>query len=110
MKIKVPKNITLALFIDWIKANTNCLIRVKQKRLEIVVKADNLEKGRCVPLIAYMDNDCLMITELAHDYYSPDEAWQALDNNAPSYPPEPFYDWVQEQYLTARNVKVEQII
>lgn len=110
MKIKVPKNITLPKFIDWIKANTNCEVRINQKRLEIVVFADNIEKDRCVPLIAYMDGNHLMITELTDDYYSPQDAWQALDNNVPAYPPIPFYDWVKDQYLTAKDVRIERLI
>ncbi len=83
MKIKIPKNITLPKFADWIKTNTNCEVRINQKRLEIVVFADNIEKNRCVPLIAYMNGNHLMVTELTDDYFSPEEAWQALDNNAP---------------------------
>jgi hypothetical protein len=109
MKIKVPKNITLPKFIDWIKANTNCEVRINQKRLEILVFADNIEKNKCVPLIAYMDGSHLMISELADDYYRPQDAWQALDNNADTYPPESFYEWVKDQYLTAKDVKVERI-
>jgi hypothetical protein len=109
MKIKIPKNITLPKFIDWIKTNTNCEVRINQKRLEIVVFADNIEKNKCVPLIAYMDGNHLMIAELTDDYYNPQDAWQALEENATTYSPVLFYDWVKDQYLTAKNVKVERI-
>lgn len=109
MKIKIPKNINIPKFIDWIKTNTNCEVRINQKRLEIVVKADNIEKGLCVPLIAYMDGNQLMITELTDDYYSSQDAWQAIEDNASSYSPAPFYEWVKDQYLTAKNVRVEQV-
>ncbi len=109
MKIKVPKNINLPKFIEWIKANTNCEVRINRKRLEIVVQADNVEKDLCVPLIAYMDGDTLVIIELAQDYYNPEDAWQALKENSPTYAPVPFYDWLKDQYLTSKNVKVERI-
>lgn len=110
MNIKVPKNITPAQFIDWMKLHTNCQIRINRRRLEIVVQADNVENGLCVPLIAYMDGETLVIIELAQDYYDTQAAWQALEENAPSYSPIPFYDWLNEQYLIAKNVRVERII
>ncbi|HZJ83997.1 MAG TPA: hypothetical protein VFD02_00455 [Syntrophomonadaceae bacterium] len=109
MKIKVPKDINIAKFIDWIKTNTKCQVRINQKRLEIVVEADNIEKGLLVPLIAYMDGNTLAIIELTQEYYEKDQAWQALETSAPAYAPVPFYDWVKDQYLTSKNVKVERI-
>lgn len=109
MKIKVPKDINIAKFIDWIKAHTTCEVRINQKRLEIVVEADNVEKDLCVPLTAYMDGNTLAIIELTREYYEKDQALQALEANAPAYAPIPFYDWIKEQYLIAKNVKAERI-
>ncbi len=109
MKMKIPKNINIAKFIDWIKANTNCQVRINQKRLEIVVTADNIGKDLYIPLIAYMDGNTLVIVELAQEYHNPEQAWQALEEDASTYAPIPFYDWVKDQYLTAKNVKVERI-
>ena len=109
MKMKIPKDMTIPKFINWIKTHTDSEIKVKQKHLEVVVKVDNIEKGKCVPLIAYMDGNQLMIVEFTDDYYKPPDAWQAIENSAPTYSPSPFHDWVKDQYLTSKNIKVERI-
>ncbi|MEA1960689.1 MAG: N-acetylmuramoyl-L-alanine amidase [Bacillota bacterium] len=109
MAIKVPKKMTLQKFIGWIKKNTNCEVRIEHDQVNVVVFADNIEKGKCVPLFAELDDDIVMITELTDDFHSPKAAWQALeDETADTFPPEPFHEWVQDQYLTAGDVKVEK--
>lgn len=109
MKIKVPKKITLQKFAAWIKEYTRCEVRASGHRLNIVVFADNIETGKCIPLFAESENDTVQITELADDYYSPEEAWKALEDGADCYPAVPFHEWVQDQYLTAENVRIEKI-
>jgi len=109
--MKVPKKITLQGFIDWIRINTKCEVRITgQDRVNVVVFADNIEPGKCVPLYARVSGDKVMIRELSDDYHSVEEAWQALeDAGANSYATQPFQDWVQDQYLTAKDVRVEKL-
>ena len=102
MKIKVPKKITLSKFAAWIKEYTRCEVRASGPRLNIVVFADNIEAGKCIPLFAETENDTVQITELADDFYSPEDG-------ADCYPAVPFNEWVQDQYLTAENVRIEKI-
>jgi hypothetical protein len=109
MKVKIPKKITLQKFAAWIKEYTRCEIRASGGRLNIVVFADNIEAGKSIPLYAEVENDTVQITELADDFYSPEEAWKALEDVADCYPPVPFHEWVQDQYLTAENVSIEKI-
>ncbi|MEA1960508.1 MAG: N-acetylmuramoyl-L-alanine amidase [Bacillota bacterium] len=109
MAIKVPKKMTLKAFVDWIKQTTNCEVRIEHDQVNVVVFADNIEKGKYVSLYAKQDDNIVTITELTGDYHSPEEAWQALeDETADTFPPEPFHEWVQDQYLTAGDVKVEK--
>ncbi len=110
MKIKVPKRMTMQKFLDWIRENTHCEVQIQnQNRVNVVVFADNIEPGKCVPLYAQKSLDKILICEFSGDCRSPQEAWQALeDPNADRYPPQPFHDWVMDQYLTAKNVRVEK--
>lgn len=109
MKVEIPKEMTLQKFAGWIKEYTRCEIRPAGKRINVVVLADNIAPGCCVPLYAEFKNQVL-ITELAGDFCSAEEAWQALESvSAQSYPPVPFHQWVTDQYLTSRDVKIEAI-
>lgn len=111
MDITVPKKINLQKFAGWIKKFTKCELRITAgNRLNIVVFADNIESGRCVALFAESDGETVQISELAGDYYFPEEAWQALEKGADSFPPAPFHQWVKDQYLTAENVQVEKFV
>ena len=109
MKTKIPKNITPAKFITWIKKNTDCEVKINGERVEVVVFANKIDPGRCIPLVAEMDNDILEIIEFSNDYYNPRTARQAIENGEDAYSPVPFYEWVQDQYLTAKDVKVERV-
>ena len=109
MKTKIPKNINLTKFLQWIKKNTDCEVRMNGQCLEAVVFANHIEPGRCVPLVAEMDDDVLEITEFSVDCYNPRTAQAAIDSGEDAYSPVPFYEWVQDQYLTAKGVKVEKV-
>ncbi|MGI5922024.1 MAG: hypothetical protein ACOX6I_09855 [Syntrophomonadaceae bacterium] len=110
MKIKVPREITLPKFARWIREYTRCEIRMAGKRLNVVVQADNIAPGCCVPLYAEAAGNQVLIYELAGDFHSSQAAWQALESGpAQTYPPVPFHQWAADQYLTARHVKIEQI-
>ncbi|MEA1960470.1 MAG: N-acetylmuramoyl-L-alanine amidase [Bacillota bacterium] len=109
MAIKIPKKMTLQKFIKWIRRNTNCEVRIEHDQVNVVVFANNIEKGKCVPLYAELDNDIVMINELTGNYHSPEDAWEALeDETADTFFPEPFHEWVQDQYLTAGDVTMEK--
>lgn len=110
MEIKVPQEMTLPKFANWIKEYTRCEIRAAGKRLNVVVFADNIEPGCCVPLYAQSQGDIVWVHELAGDFHSPQEAWQALESgSAGAYPPAPFHQWASDQYLTAHDVKIEKL-
>lgn len=110
MATKIPKNITPSKFAKWLRNNTDCEARVRRgERVEAIVYADHIEPGKCVPLLAEMDDEDLMITEFTNDYYYPQAAQRAIDKKEDSYPPVPFYEWVQNQYLTDKNVKITKI-
>ena len=52
-----------------------------------------------------------MIYERADNFHSLEEAWTALDSDqADTYDPVPFNQWVKEQYWTAEEVKVEAFV
>lgn len=109
MEIKVPKEMTMQKFANWIREYTRCEIRATGNRLNVVVFADNIAPGCCVPLYAQAGGDQVLVHELAGDFYSPQEAWQALESgSACTYPPAPFHQWAADQYLTAREVKIEK--
>jgi len=107
--MKIPKTITPAKFAKWLKENTFCSISFKGERVEAVVMAENIEPSLCIPLIAEMNDEILEVTEFANDYYSLQSAYQAIDNGEETYPPVPFHDWVQDQYLTAKDVKITRV-
>ncbi|MGI5912720.1 MAG: hypothetical protein ACOX6E_09155 [Syntrophomonadaceae bacterium] len=52
----------------------------------------------------------MLVTELAADFYSAEEAWHALESGIfETYPAVPFHQWVQDQYLTASYMKIEKL-
>ena len=109
MKTRIPKNINLAKFVQWLKKNTDCQVKINAQRVEAVVFANHIEPGRCVPLVAEMDDDVLEITEFSVDCYNPRTAQAAIDSGEDAYSPVPFYEWVQDQYLTDKDVTVEKV-
>lgn len=101
----------LAQFADWLRENLKCEIRQVGRRLEVVINANMIEAGTYAVLFAQMDGSELMVGELLNTFHSPEEAWAAIDSGqASAYDLVPFSQWVQDQYWTAKNVKVEAII
>ncbi|NLB52228.1 MAG: hypothetical protein GX808_04730 [Syntrophomonadaceae bacterium] len=110
MTTKTPKNVTPAKFAKWLKRNIDCEAIVRRgERVEAVVYADHIEPGKCVPLVAEMDDEILMITEFTNDYYYPQAAKRAIEKGEDAYSPVPFYEWVQDQYLTVKDVKITKV-
>jgi len=108
--VKKEKKMNLAQFADWLRENLICEIRQVGRRLEAVINAEVIEAGTYAALFAQMDGSELMIGELLNTFHSPEEAWAALDSGqASAYDLVPFAQWVQDQYWTAKNVKVQKI-
>jgi len=54
-------------------------------------------------------NDDPEVFELTNYYPSRTEAWEALQHDVDTYPPEVFEDWVTQQYITDKSATVEKI-
>lgn len=108
--MQIPKKMTLPLFITWLQENLQCELGQSGQRLEVIINADNIEKGTFAALYAYMQGDQVMVRELAETFYSMEEARAALDNPTDTYDPVSFHQWVKDQYWTAKGVKVEKIV
>lgn len=108
--VQIPKKMTLPLFVTWLRENLQCELSQSGKRLEVIINADNIEKGTFAALYAYMQGDQVMVCELADTFYSQEEARAALDESADTYDPAPFHQWVKDQYWTAQEVKVERVL
>lgn len=108
--MQIPKKMTLPLFVTWLRENLQCELSQSGQRLEVIINADNIEKGTFAALYAYMQGDQVMVRELADTFYSGEEARVALDNSTDTYDPVPFHQWVKDQYWTASDVKLEKIV
>jgi hypothetical protein len=108
--VQIPKKMTLPLFVTWLRENLQCELSQSGQRLEVIINADNIEKGTFAALFAYMQGDQVMVRELAETFYSMEEARAALDNPIDTYDPVPFHQWVVDQYWTAKEVKVERVL
>jgi len=109
MTTRIPKNITPKKFAKWLKENTKCEVKVRGQRAEAVVYSEQTGLGRYIPLLARMNDEVLEITEFVNDYHHLKPARTAIENEDEAFAPVPFYDWVQDQYLTARDVKITKI-
>jgi hypothetical protein len=110
VNVQIPKKMTLPLFVTWLRKNLQCELSQSGQRLEVIINADNIEKGTFAALYAYMQGDQVMVRELADTFYSREEARAALDKPTETYDPVPFHQWVKDQYWTASGVKVEKIV
>ena len=108
--MQIPIKMTLPLFVTWLRENLQCELNQSGQRLEVIINADNIEKGTFAALYAYMQGDQVMVRELADTFYSREEARVALDNHTDTYDPVPFHQWVQDQYWTATTVTIEKFI
>jgi hypothetical protein len=108
--VQIPKKMTLQMFVAWLQESLQCELRQSGRRLKVIINADNIEKRTFAALYAYMQVDQVMVCELADTFYSMEEARTALDNPTDTYDPVPFHQWVQDQYWTAKRVKVEKIV
>jgi hypothetical protein len=105
---KQKSKMTIQQFGPWMEEKAQAEYRRENNRLNCVVSIDHIEPGKFVALYAVPSNSSLLIIELASSFNSKAEAWEALANGSETYPPLFFNDWVNQQYLTDREAKVER--
>lgn len=106
---KKPKKMTLAAFGPWIEEKCGAEYMIRNERVDCVANIDHIEPGRYAALYVMRSNDDLEVFELTDYYPSRTEAWEALQHDADTYPPEVFEDWVKQQYITDKSATVERI-
>ncbi len=100
---------SLQQFGPWLQEKAGAAIKTMTDRTDCVVSIDHIEPGSFVALYAVNSADGLVVVELAAYFNSESAAWEALANGEETYPPVPFNDWVEQQYLTDREAKVERL-
>ena len=106
---ETKKKMTLMEFVPWLYEKTGAEIMNNSGRTECVVSIDHIEPGYFAALYVESTDQGLEVFELPGCFRNKDDAWQALSEDAETYPPEIFEDWVVHQYLTDHNAKVEKI-
>jgi len=100
----------LEKFAGWLQENLPGERRLFMNRVETVFPADIIEPGSFAALFAYMNGNELMICELASTFLSIKEAWAALSSEEVyTFKPAPFYQWVEDQYWTAKKESFEPL-
>jgi hypothetical protein len=108
--MKNAKKMTLPLFHKWLKDNVNCELRLTKSRVDAVICADVIEPGTFAALFAIMEGSELLISELTERFPTREDAWAALEAvQEETADLEPFAQWLQDQFWSAKNVKVETI-
>jgi hypothetical protein len=104
-----PRKITLATFGPWIEEKCGAEYMNRDERVDCVASINHIEPGSFAALYVMESNDNLEVFELTDYYPNRQEAWEALQHNADSYPPEIFEDWVKQEYITDKNARVERL-
>ena len=99
---------SLQQFGPWLQEKAGAEIRGTMGRTDCVVSIDHIEPGSLVALYAVNLANSLVVVELAGHFDSAAAAWAALANGEETYPPVPFNDWVEQQYLTDWEARVER--
>jgi len=102
------KKMTLQQFGPWLQEKAGAEYRGAKDRTDCVTSIDHIEPGCFAALYAVNSVDGLVVVELAENFSDPAAAWEALANDQETYPPVLFDDWVEQQYLTDREAKVER--
>ncbi len=109
-KDKKSKNkLTIGDFVHWLHEKTGAHIKNWGARTECVISIDHIEPGCYAALYVMPTAEGLAVFELTDHFPSEDAAWEALSDDAETYPPEIFEDWVVHQYLTDKTARVERI-
>ena len=99
--------LTLSGFGSWITQQCQASYKASANRVDCVIDCAHIEPGSYAALYAYLDSSGLMIAELDGYFPSQEEAWEALaDDQAPTFPPEPFNEWITTEFLTDTSAKV----
>ena len=107
---KKAKKMTLPLFYKWLQDNVKCELRQTKSRVDAVIDASVIEAGTFAALFAIMEGGELLISELTDRFSSREDAWAALEAvQEETADLEPFAQWLQDQFWSAKNVKVEMI-
>ena len=102
------KKMSLQNFGPWLQEKAGAEYKSDKGRTDCVVSIAHVEPGCFAALYAVNSVEGLVVVELADNYNSEAAAWKALANDADTYPPVLFDDWVGQQYLTDREAKVER--
>ena len=107
---KKAKKMTLPLFYKWLQDNVKCELRQTKSRVDAVIDASVIEAGTFAALFAIMEGSELLISELTDRFSAREAAWAALEAaQEETADLEPFAQWRQDQFWSAKNVKVEMI-
>lgn len=99
---------TIQQFGPWLQEKAGAETRIGKDRTDCVVHIDHIEPGSFVSLYAIDTAIGLVVVELAGYFNSAAAAWEALANDGETYPPNPFNDWLEQQYLIDRESRVER--
>lgn len=102
------KKMTLQQFGPWMQEKAGAELKTYPGRTDCVVNISHIEPGCFAALFACNTAEGLAVVELAEHYGSEAAAWEALANEAETFAPVLFDDWVGQQYLTDREAKVER--
>lgn len=109
--MELPEKMDLHKFSQWLQENLPGEKRLVMNRVETVFPADLLQPGSFAALFAYMNDNELMICELASTFLSVEDAWAALSSEEVyTFRAVPFYQWIEYQYWTAKKVQVESFM
>lgn len=102
------KNMNLQQFGSWLQEKAEALVRSGPDRLDCVVSIDHIEAGSFLALYVQRTARGLAVTELAGYFPDADSAWHAIERQDESYPPVPAAEWMEQQYITDRQARVEK--
>ena len=68
------------------------------------------QPGCYAALYAMSSPEGLEVFEMSDYFPSRTEAWEALQHDSETYPPEVFENWVKQQYITDKSATVERLV
>lgn len=102
------KKMNLQQFGIWLQEKAGAEIRQGPQRLDCVVSIDHIEAGSFLALFVLPSVHGLAVFELAEYFPDADAAWRALAQNSETYAPISVREWVEQQYITDRQARVEK--
>lgn len=109
--MEVPEEMNLHKFTKWLQENLPGERRLVMNRVETVFPADILQPGSFAALFAYMNDNELMVCELAPTFLCVEDAWAALSSEELyTFRAVPFYQWAAYQYWTSKKVQADSFM